>query len=184
MRQPAQNSSKAKVDIDPSLKRYVVLLMIGLFGILAADSSYVLADRNLFMESTVSLWFVCATLVFTTLGRSANCIRFVRRVLAFAGPILILSAAFVILNGALDHYPMVRAETRVIRTYLGAGRYGNSHFYVVVSPSWRQGRDQETFEVHGDFYRSLEPGDLIQVEVHRGAFWLTWGPAVTSRAKD
>jgi len=170
------------VDVDRSLKKYAVLLIAGLFGILVGFGLYTPLDENL-IWAALALWVVGDLLIVLSIDRSAYIIGLVRRVLAIASPVLVLFCAFVVLNGALDHHPMVQAETRVVRAYFAGRGRPPTHNYIVVSPSWRQGRDQETFEVHGDFYRDLETGDLVQVEVHRGAFWLPWGPVVTSRTR-
>jgi hypothetical protein len=181
LRQPAQDSTEARLDFDKSLKKYAVLLIAAVLGIWVADGNYPPLDEKPFIVSALALWVVGCVLMFLSIGRSAYNIGLVRGVLAFVGPVLILLSAFVILNGALDHYPLVQADTRVVRTYL-AGRYGTK-YNIVVSPSWRQGRNQETFQVYGDFYRDLQPGDLVRVEIHRGAFWLPWGPAVINRMR-
>jgi hypothetical protein len=165
---------------DKSINKYVALLMAGFVGIWLADIYYPPLDENPLMGSALVLWAVGGLLALLTSGRSVLDIGLVRRIPAFVGVVLVLISTFVILNGALDHYPLVQAETRVVQT--GLNRRG-PHFIVVVSPSWRQGRNQEAFEVHGDFYRSLQPDDLVRIEVHRGAFWLPWGPVVTNRIR-
>jgi hypothetical protein len=145
-----------------------------------AISLYTPLDENLGWVY-LAFWAVGCLLIFSSAGRSKYYIDLVKSALAIVGPVPVLIAAFMILNGALDHYPQVQAVTHVVRTY--ERHHRDSGFFVVVTPSWREGRNQEDFKVVGDFNGHLQTGDLIRVEVHRGAFWLPWGPAVTDRMR-
>jgi len=129
---PSQNSTRATVDIDKSLKKYAVLLMAGMFGICIADWYYTPLDENPWIGSAFAFWGVGCVLIFVTFDRSACFIGLKRRMLAFMGPALVLFAAFIILNGALDSYPPLQAETRVVRKWVGHGRWGTYYHLVVI----------------------------------------------------
>lgn len=113
-------------------------------------------------------------------GRSAAYIGFVRRVLACVGLVLVLFSVLIILNGALDSYPPLQVETQVVRKSVGV----RSSYHLTVSPSWREGRDQETFQVRRATFGHLQTGESIQVEVHRGAFGIPWRPTVAGPTRD
>ena len=88
-----------------------------------------------FISGGIGFWFYLACK-----PTSWN-LQFVSRLFACVGLVLVLYSAFVILNGILDHYPLVQAETRVVRTYR-SGRRGDD-FYIVVIPSWRRGETKK-----------------------------------------
>jgi hypothetical protein len=157
---------------DKSLNEYGALLFAGFIGVLFANGLYTLLDEDTLFGTTLALFFGSGAIYFWLYLACKPMpwhLLFVKRISAFVAVVLVLSSAFVILNGAFDHYPLVHAETRVVRTY-HAGR--GSTFYVVASPSWRQGRNQEHFQPIGDFDGDLQTGDFIRVEFHRGALWL------------
>jgi hypothetical protein len=169
---------------DKSLNKYGVLLVAGFWGIMLASALYKPLDDHLFKIAAVVLFFAAGGIYFwlsVVCKQMSWHLLFVKRMLAFVVLAYVLYSVFVILNGVLDHSPMVQAETRVVRTYRG-GRHDGG-FYIVAIPSWRQGRNQEDFQVFGDFDGDLQTGDLIRVEVHRGALWLPWGPTVTDRMR-
>jgi hypothetical protein len=179
---PTQVSPGVGWEDDKSLNKYAVLLFAGLVGDIAADALYTPLDVERLAGAALVLIFVPSGIFFGLLVCKPKpwYLLFVKRMFGFVGVVLALYSAFIILNGALDHYPLVHAETRVVRTYR-AGRSGD--FYIVVSPSWRQGRNQEHFQPIGDFDGDLQTGDFIRVEVHRGALWLPWDPTVTDRMR-
>ncbi len=179
---PAQVSSGIGWGNDKSLNKYGALLTAGICGSLLADRLYKLLDGITLMAVAFALAFVSggtAFLLFLASKPTPWNLQLQKRLLAFVVVVVFLYSTCVILNGALDRYPPVQAETRVVRTYQG-GKY-NRGFFIVVAPSWRQGQNQEDFQVIGEFDGDLQSGDLIRVEVHRGAFWLPWGPVVIKR---
>ncbi len=182
------NHARVSADVmwrnDKSFNRSGILVCAGWFGVMLAHGLYKPLDDRTLEPAAISLVFISGGIGFwfyLACKPTPWNLQFVSRLFACVGLVLVLYSAFVILNGILDHYPLVQAETRVVRTYR-SGRRGDD-FYIVVIPSWRRGRNQENFEVIGDFDRDLQTGDLIRIEVHRGAFWLPWGPAVTDRMR-
>jgi len=198
----AQVSTRVGWGNDKSLNKSVVLPMVGLLGVVLAHRLYKPLDDDTLLACAMTFFFVSGGI---GLWIDQGCkptpwnLQFQKRLFAFMGVVLVLYSAFVILNGALDHYPLVQAETRVVRTYQGGK--SNRGFFIVVAPSWRKGRNQEEFKVAGDFNGrqmlsllkdfklagdvndQLQTGDLVRVEVHRGAFWLPWGPTVINRIR-
>ena len=180
---PAQVSTDVGWEKDKSLTKYAFFLIAGLCGVSLANGLYPLLDDDTLTIVTITLFLGSGGIYFWL---SLACkpmpwhLLFVKRMNAFVAVVLVLSSALIILNGTLDKYPLLQARTRVVRTY---SRLRDRSFYVAVSPSWRQGRNQEEFEVHGDFYDGLESGDVIQVEFHRGALYLPWGLTVTDRMR-
>jgi hypothetical protein len=167
---------------DKSLNKYFFLFCAGIFASLVSKALFTPLDDRLIEAADLALIVVLSVICLGLLlcKQMLWILRFVKTMFAFVVIALLLSSAFVILNGAFDHYPLVHVETRVVRTYLAAR---SKTFYIVVSPSWRHGRNQEDFQPVGDFDADLQTGDLVRVEVHRGAFWLPWGPAVTDRMR-
>lgn len=183
----AQVSAAVGLESDKSLDKFACLLIAGVVGVSLANGVYKLLDEDTLLSATLALFLgSCGIVLWLSWACSPMPwhLLFVKRMFAFVVVTFFLSSAFVILNGALDHYPPVQAETRVVRTYrTGGGRYSDNSFHIVVSPSWRHGRNQEDFQPIGDYDGNLRAGDFIRVEVHRGALWLPWGPTVTDRMR-
>jgi len=91
--------------------------------------------------------------------------------------VLAICAAFLFLNGALDKYPSVQAQTRVARKSVTRGRGGPS-YSLIVTPSWRNGRADERLEVSGATFSMVRTGEPVLVIVHRGMFRLPWFSSV------
>jgi hypothetical protein len=162
-------------DIGEPLQSFPALLAIGSFGIYVTDAVCTPLDEGPLMRSVLALLCISALLAASTRRiRSVAYIGFARRMVACVGLVLVLSSAFIILNGALDSYPPLQVETQVIQKSVGA----RSSYHLVVSPSWREGRDHETFQVRRATFDDVQMGDSIQVVVHRGAFWVPWRPRV------
>ena len=156
-----QISSYIGWEKDKSLDKYAYFMLAGLLGVWLANGVYKLLDEETLFGATLALFFGAGGIFFWLSWACSPMpwhLPFVKRMFAFVVVALFLSSAFVILNGALDHYPPVQAETRVVRTY--RADYRSKDFHIVVSPSWRLGRNQEDFRPIGDYDGDLHAGDF------------------------
>jgi hypothetical protein len=136
----APDSAQTRQKINESLKKFSVVLVAGLFGILLAVRLYPPLDMNPVMGIAL-VWFFIPVVVHISLSvrkRLGSHTALVRKIYAWVGVGLVMFAAFVFLNGALDKYPPVQAHARVARKSASRGRSGTS-YSVIVAPSWREG---------------------------------------------
>lgn len=150
------------------------LLLAGLVGIIIGDYLYPPLDENPALILGLGLFFlpILMQIVVIVCKRFPINVDRVRRVYDYSGSILILLAAFLIVNGIADRAPVRQVQTSITRKYITSGRY-TTNYHLVVS-SWRQGQDQERLRVSGKAYHSMYVGEPVVVEVHPGLFGLPW----------
>jgi len=156
-------------------------MMVALGGLLAtilAGHLYTPVDMNPVMGLALILFFI--PLLTVSLGarkRLAEHAPLVVKMWAGGAIALVMFAALLFLNGALDKSSPVEAKTSVIRKSVSRSRGGPS-YSLTVAPSWRLGRGDERLEVNGAMFSMVRTGQPVRVVVHRGAFGLPWFSAV------
>lgn len=160
--------------LNKHIQKHTYLLLAGLVGIIIGDYLYPPLDENPALILGLGLFFlpILMQIVIIVRKRLPSNVDRVCRVYDHSGSILILLAAFLIVNGIADRAPVRHVETSITRKYITSGRY-TTNYHLVVS-SWRQGQDQERLRVGGKAYHSMYVGELVVVEVHAGLFGLPW----------
>lgn len=96
----------------------------------------------------------------------------IRIMLLLASSALVISAAFFLLNGALDQHPVVDVDSLVVRKAP----------YLYVDLRWNGKQIEQEVLVDRETFDAVEPGDSVTLVVHPGAFstpWVddgTWAP--------
>lgn len=148
----------------------VAAVILGALGIFIAGYCYPPID----MHTNMSLPAVLMALFLLALVHIAPRREELRKIGRIVAAIVFcLCAAFLFLNGSLDHYPPAEIKTRVIAKYVGRA----SHV-LTVAPSWRDDRTEESLGVSSATFYMIVEGQLVQVVVHRGAFGLPWYSSV------
>jgi hypothetical protein len=170
--------------VNKDLQKYSYPLPAGLLGILAATHYYPPLDSDPLLIAGLCVLFLPIVMHVVIAARKrlrANSGR-LRTAYICSGGFLILLAALMLLNGALDGSPVRSVKTAIIRKSIARGRSSTTHTLVVSS--WRPGRRQEKLEVNRQTYQSVLLGEPIEVEMHGGFFRLPWyGPIVPARAE-
>jgi hypothetical protein len=150
------------------------LLLAGLVGVIIGDHLYPPLDEHPLLILGLGLFFlpVLMQIVLIVRKRLRSNVDRVRRVYDYSGSILILLAAFLIVNGIADRAPVRQVQTSITRKYVTSGRY-TTNYHLVVSP-WRPGEDHVTLRVGRNVYHAMFVGEPVVVEVHAGLFGLPW----------
>jgi len=96
----------------------------------------------------------------------------IRIMILLAGSALVISAAFFLLNGALDQHPVVEVDSLVARKAP----------FLDVDLRWNGKQIEQEVLVDHKTFVAVEPGDSVTLAVHPGAFstpWIddgTWAP--------
>ena len=162
--------------LNKHIQKYSYLLLIGLFGIIAADHFYPPLDENPPMFLGLGLFFlpILMQVVLTSHRRLAPNVERLRRVYLCSGAVLVGIAFVLGLNGLVDRAPARLIRTSIVGKYVSRGK--STSYHVVVS-SWRPGQNEEKFRVSSAKYQSMYIGEPVVVEVHPGLFALPWyGP--------
>jgi hypothetical protein len=179
-----ENPVAAARAVNKELQKYSYPLVAGLIGMLAATHYYPPLDSGPLLIAGLCVLFLPIVMHVVIAARkrlSTNSGR-LRNAYICSGGFLILLAALMLLNGALDGSPVGSVRTSIIRKSISRGRSSTTHTLVVSS--WRAGRSQEKLEVNRQMYQSVMPGESIAVEMHGGFFRLPWyGPIVPARAE-
>ena len=157
------------------MKPYVWILLAGICGTIVAAHFYPPLDMNPTMLIALIIFFApMAINVFLQVRKQlAPNLEFVNAAYKYAGWGLVVFAACLFLNGALDRHPSMQAHTRVSQKSVSRGR-GGPTYSLTLDPSWRDGRTQERLDVSGATFASVRTGERVSVDVHRGWFGLPW----------
>ena len=169
------DSAEAKAVVNKSLLLYPLPTVVGLFGILIAVRLYPPLDMNPVMGVSVIVFFIpgLAHIAFGVRRQLSSNVELLKRMYVAVAVLLAVFAGSLFLNGSLDKYPSVQAQSHVTRKYVTRGR-GGSSYSLYVSPSWRPGRREERLEVSGKTFSTVEMGEPVLVVVHPGVFQLPW----------
>lgn len=122
---------------------------------------------------------ILTSLILKAGKQSAVKFRVVMTVLKFSNALMAALLFILITNWAFDRSPARQFETIVGSKTISHGR--GTTYYVVVSPSWRAGRDEERLRVDGSTFGSVREGEPVIVTVHKGFFGLSWYGGVAPR---
>jgi hypothetical protein len=168
--------------VNQFLKKFTWMLFAGLAGSLVAARLYPPLDMN-------SIMFVCVVTFFMPIllhlglavrKRLRTNLGLLEGFYKWTGTALIVIAALLLTNGAVDRSPGTQVYASVIRKSVARGRYGSS-YSLIVSPSWREGRIDERLEVSGATFSSVRTGQTVAIRVRRGAVGLAWFSEVMPR---
>jgi hypothetical protein len=142
----------------------------------------VVTDRYPFLNSGYVV-LICVVLLFATylthatLRRSRSrrpLHRFLRKIVLCASVGFAAFAGFVWANGALDKSPPAVVYAGIIQKSAIHLRYSSYIYHLIVSPSWRPSRNDETLIVDSSLYQQAKVGDTVSINLHRGWFHLPW----------
>ena len=92
-----------------------------------------------------------------------------------AAALMVIYVAFNFLNIVLDKEPPIDVPARVVSMGSGrASRIGGTAYALDLSLLWNQKPLEEEFLVTHRKFSDVETGDLIDLQVHQGAFFLAW----------
>jgi hypothetical protein len=170
--------------VNKELQKYSYPLLAGLVGMLAATHYYPPLDSDSLLIAGLCVLFlpIVMHVVISARKRLSSDSGRLRTAYICSGGFLILLAAFMLLNGALDGSPVRKVRTSIIRKSIARGRSSTTRTLVVSS--WRPGRSQEKLEVNSRTYQSVLVGEPIEVEVHDGFFRLPWYGRIVPRPRD
>jgi hypothetical protein len=170
--------------VNKELQKYSYPLLAGLFGILAATHYYPPLDSDPLLIAGLCVFFLpmMMHIVIAARKRLRSDSGRLRTAYLCSGGSLILLAAFILSNGAMDGSPVRSVRTSTVHKSTAHGRYSSTR--TVVVSSWRPGRSQEKLQVNSRTYQSVWVGELVEVQVHAGFFRLSWyGPIVPAPAQ-
>jgi hypothetical protein len=166
-------SRRADISETFSLCAPVAVGGITLLNILATDVYPPLGPNSPMVYVIPAVSFVVAIGLAIVLGeRITRYATLVRLLIVFVAATCFVPAGYFFLNGILDGNPAIEVPSRVISKQISQGRYGGPNLFV--SLSWNQQTIEETFSVSGKTYSEVEPGDLVRIIVHPGAFSTPW----------
>jgi hypothetical protein len=163
------------IDIRQTFLFSLPVAFAGLFGVGVACAFYPpldshLLDDFLFLAMLVIPGAVVLLLVyFGWLTRYAVAVRLIL-ILAAATPIM--SAAFLLLNGAWDQEPQVVTRAFVRHKHVTGGRGGSYVLHATLY--WNRRQIDEDLDVRRETYYAVEPDDSVSIIVHPGEFSLPW----------
>jgi hypothetical protein len=167
---------KAVIDF---CKRSTLVSGAGLVAGFFLDKSFPLLEWPLATSSlTLALFFapvVFLTLLMTFNRRFGQQAARIKRVFVWTAALLIMFVAFCFLNVALDKQPPIEVPARVVSKESGrASRIGGTAYILQLSLSWDQQQLEAECSVSPQKFSDVEPGDLVHLIVHPGAFSLAW----------
>jgi hypothetical protein len=127
---------------------------------------------------------IAAYLVRGTLGRTISRRpnqRFFRYFAVCAPAVFAVFAGFLWANGALDKSPPQVVYAAVVQKSAIHLWRGSVIYHLVVNPSWRAGRNDETLKVDSPLYQQANIGDTVSINLHRGWSHLSWYDCVMIR---
>jgi hypothetical protein len=99
----------------------------------------------------------------------------IKRVFVWMAALLITYVVFCFLNVALDKQPPIEVPARVVSKETGrASRIGGTAYVLQLSRPWDQQQLEAECSVSPQKFSDVEPGDLVYLVVHPGAFSLAW----------
>lgn len=156
----------------PSLMTSLVMLLVGgLVSIFLAP--YILDQPGLellCMVLCIGPIFFHYAAVRTDWGKSR--VTLIATIVRVAAVILVMLAAFLVGNSALDRAPVEHVEARVVNKYEHTGK--SSYRKLRVAMLWREAVHVETLDVASDTYRLANIGGAVIVDIHPGYFYLPW----------
>lgn len=106
---------------------------------------------------------------FNKLARYAA---FVKLMLGLASATLLILAAFLFLNGALDRNLPIEARAIVSRKFVSHAKGPTPVLELDVE--WNQQEIKKGIDVKRETFSVVEQGDSVNLEVHPGAFSVPW----------
>jgi hypothetical protein len=172
----APDSEHTAQGINKSLQKSWLWLFGGLLGIWVAAALYPPLDMNPVMGFALVLGVVpiVTHIELSVHKKLASHGTLVRKLYDRVGIGLILFAVLLFLNGALDTHSSAQAHARVVQKTASRGARGPATYSLVVAPSWRPGRNDETLEVSSSTFSGVRTGESVRVVVHQGLFRLPW----------
>ena len=89
--------------------------------------------------------------------------------------LLVMYMAFCFLNVVLDKHPPIEVPARVVsKETARSRRYNRTDYILLLSLSWDQKQLEAECPISPQKFPNAEPGDLVHLVVHPGAFSLAW----------
>jgi hypothetical protein len=165
----------SREQVNRILNRHAWPIFVGLVGILLGTRLYPVLDATEIYIVALAGFFipVLAHVVLAARKRLVPHVNFLRLLYRGTGVLLIALAALVLGNGFLDRSPAKQVVASVTRKNESYSRRGST-YSLIVSPSWRAGRNNERLEVSARTFSKVRPGASVAIDVHRGAFGIEW----------
>ena len=169
--------------INKALNKYVLVLLGGLVGSLVVTHVYPLLDVDPTLLICLLVFFapIVVHLVFAGRKRLAENLERLKSAYKWTGVVLLVIVMLLFANGALDRAPSEEVLATVIRKSVTRGVRGGPSYHLIVSPSWRPGREEEKLQVNGATFSGVRTGTAVAIELHRGAIGLPWFSKVAPR---
>ncbi len=151
----------------------VILPIVGMFAFMFTMARYRLLDEGSIVWYGLIPVFVSIFLI-SHVQKKAKRGEDVRSYFPFTtwlAFVPMIFAAFVLLNGALDHSTAERHHVFVTHKIENHGR---SASYYIEFDSWRPNKTTEKIHVSYSVYRQFQIDDPVILEVHRGVFGIPW----------
>jgi len=161
--------------VNQALKNYSWPILGGLGVSFFTTLRYPLLDANPILFLCLLVFFVplLTYLVVTIRKRLPSSLDLLKTVYKWSGVLLVAIAVLLLLNGILDSSPAEEVHATVVRKFVSSGRHGTT-YSVIVSPSWRTGRNEESLKVSRATFASVQTGQSVAVTTHHGALGLPW----------
>lgn len=170
-----------KAKVDKVLGLCFPLAFIGICWLQIDSSLYPVLGPNSLMVSMIPVVSLSVGFGFALLYVGIG-----KRIMRYSALVVLLivsitgacpmTGGYFFLNGMLDGKAALEVPSHVISKYESIGRSGGPN--VLVNLSWNRQAVKETFRVDRKTYLELEPGDLVRLIVHLGAFSTPWFSSV------
>ena len=162
-------------DIEETLSLAFPVALTGIsFGSLIALSLYPPLSSNLlviYMVPGISFVVAVALALLLTdqLTRYATLVRFV---IVLVTATFLMPATYYFLNGILDGNPGIKMPVNVLRKDSGGPESGGP--YLILRVPLNNERIDASIHVNTRTFSAVEPGDVVMIIVHPGAFSQPW----------
>jgi len=168
----------SKSEVEDVSKKSMWVLGAGLAAGFLLDNSFPLLDWPLSAEG-VGWVLLIVPLVFLTVPaiikrpivqEAAR----IKGMFVWVAGLLVMYVVFCFLNVILDKHPPIEVPARVVTKDVGTSRMGLTFYTLRLSLLWDQKQLEVGCRVSPQKFSDAEPGDLVHLVVHPGAFSLAW----------
>lgn len=166
--------------VDEALKSDFWLVFGGLAAGILTSYRYTPLDLNPIMAVCLLFMLTPMTvhIVLAVRKRAAEHLQLLKTLYRYCGAFLLLFAAFLFLNGALDRTTTPEMRSVVLRKSISHSTKGGVTYYLTVN-SWRPDKNTESLRVNVATFSCVHEGEAVGIEAHSGAFGVPWFGRIT-----